>query len=120
MSVAELRALFDEPRVVLIRASDGQLARNSVVELMRDVDRPRGDMWEVAIWDDPLACDSREVYLTYHVRNEAIVVPVSIDAMRSLAGRRDACRFDRCHEQVAGDHHGVPSRHRTGCRACER
>jgi glyceraldehyde-3-phosphate dehydrogenase (NAD(P)) len=91
VSVAELRdAFFDEPRVALIRASDGLVALNTVIELMRDLDRPRGDMWEVAIWDDALASDSREVYLTYQVHKEAIVVPENIDAIRALAGRPDA------------------------------
>jgi glyceraldehyde-3-phosphate dehydrogenase (NAD(P)+) (phosphorylating) len=90
VSVAELRdAFFDEPRVALIRAADGIVALNTVVELMRDLDRPRGDMWEVALWDDALATDAREVYLTYQVHNEAIVVPENIDAIRALAGRPD-------------------------------
>lgn len=90
VSVAELRdAFFDEPRVALIRATDGLVALNTVVELMRDLDRPRGDMWEVALWVDALAADTREVYLTYQVHNEAIVVPENIDAIRALAGRTD-------------------------------
>jgi glyceraldehyde-3-phosphate dehydrogenase (NAD(P)) len=91
VSVGELRdAFFDEPRVALIRASDGLVALNSVNELMRDLDRPRGDMWEVALWDDALAADSREVYLTYQVHNEAIVIPENIDAIRALSGVADA------------------------------
>ncbi len=90
VSVAEVRdALFDEPRVALIRATDGLVALNSVVELMRDLDRPRGDMWEVAVWDDAIATDDREIYLTYQVHNEAIVVPENIDAIRALTGLAD-------------------------------
>ena len=91
VTVAELRdALFDEPRIALIRSGDGLVALNSVVELMRDLDRPRADMWEVAVWDDALASDEHEVYLTYQVHNEAIVIPENIDAIRALAGRPDA------------------------------
>lgn len=87
----ELRdALYDEPRVALIRSGDGLVALNAVIELMRDLDRPRGDMWEVAVWDDALAVDEREVYLTYQVHNEAIVIPENIDAIRALNGFVDA------------------------------
>lgn len=44
VKVEELRdALYDEPRVALIRSADGLVALNTVVELMRDLDRPRGD-----------------------------------------------------------------------------
>lgn len=62
-------------------------AWNSVAELMRDIGRPRGDLWEVAIWEDALAADEREVYLTFQVHNEAIVVPETIDCIRALTGR---------------------------------
>jgi glyceraldehyde-3-phosphate dehydrogenase (NAD(P)) len=53
---------------------------------MRDLDRPRADMWEVAIWEDALAVDEREVYLTFQVANEAIVVPETIDCIRAVSG----------------------------------
>jgi len=87
VSLDELRkALWDAPRVAFVRASDGLIALNSVVELMRDLDRPRGDMWEVAVWEDSLATDEREVYLTYQVHNEAIVVPETVDCIRALTG----------------------------------
>ena len=92
VSVDELRdALWEEPRIAFVRAADGLVALNSVIELMRDLGRPRGDMWEVAVWEDALASDGREVYLTYQVHNEAIVIPETIDCIRALFGReRDA------------------------------
>jgi glyceraldehyde-3-phosphate dehydrogenase (NAD(P)) len=87
VSLDELRdALWDAPRIAFVRATDGLVALNSVVELMRDLDRSRGDMWEVAIWEDALATDGREVYLTFQVHNEAIVVPENIDCIRALTG----------------------------------
>ena len=87
ISLDELRdALWDEPRLAFVRAGDGVVGLNSVIELMRDVDRPRGDMWEVAVWEDALASDGREVYLTYQVHNEAIVIPETVDCIRALTG----------------------------------
>ena len=87
VSLTQLRhALWEEPRVAFVRSTDGLVALNSVIELMRDLGRPRNDMWEVAVWEDALATDGREVYLTYQVHNEAIVVPETIDAIRALAG----------------------------------
>ncbi|HET9516797.1 MAG TPA: type II glyceraldehyde-3-phosphate dehydrogenase [Actinoplanes sp.] len=87
VSLDELRdALWDAPRVAFVRASDGLVALNSTIELMRDLDRSRGDMWEVAIWEDALAADEREVYLTFQVHNEAIVVPENVDCIRALTG----------------------------------
>ncbi len=87
ISVDELRdALWDAPRIAFVQAANGLVALNSVIELMRDLDRPRGDMWEVAVWEDALAADDREVYLTFQVHNEAIVVPENVDCIRALTG----------------------------------
>lgn len=87
ISMDELRdALWDAPRIAFVRATDGLVALNTVVELMRDLDRSRGDMWEVAVWEDALAVDEREVYLTWQVHNESIVVPETIDCIRALTG----------------------------------
>ena len=87
VSLDELRdALWDAPRIAFVRSSDGLVALNSVVELMRDLGRPRGDMWEVGVWEDALAADDREVYLTFQVHNESIVVPETIDCIRALTG----------------------------------
>ena len=79
-------ALWDAPRIAFVRADEGLVALNSVIELMRDLGRPRGDMWEVAVWEDALAVDEREVYLTFQVHNESIVVPETIDCIRALTG----------------------------------
>lgn len=83
----ELRdALFAAPRIAFVRADEGLVALNSVMELMRDLGRPRGDMWEVAVWEDSMASDGRELYLTFQVHNESIVVPETIDCIRALTG----------------------------------
>jgi glyceraldehyde-3-phosphate dehydrogenase (NAD(P)) len=74
------------PRVAFIRVSDGIVALNSTIELMKDLGRPRGDMWEVALWEDILTVNGNELYYTYQVYNEAIVVPETIDAIRALMG----------------------------------
>lgn len=87
VSLAELQdALWDAPRVAFVRAADGLVALNAVIELMRDLERPRSDMWEVAVWEDGLAADATEVYLTFQVHNEAIVIPENIDCIRALTG----------------------------------
>jgi glyceraldehyde-3-phosphate dehydrogenase (NAD(P)) len=82
-----LGALRAAPRIAFIRMADGLVALNTTIELMRDLGRPRGDMWEVALWEDVLTVEGDEAYLTYQVYNEAIVVPESIDAIRALVGR---------------------------------
>lgn len=81
----ELRAiLFATPRIAFVRASEGLSAPNAVIELMRDLGRPRADMWEVAVWEDALAAQDGDLHLTFQVHNEAIVIPETIDCIRAL------------------------------------
>lgn len=81
-----LDAFRAAPRIAFVRMEDGVVALNSTVELMRDIGRPRGDLWEVALWEDVLAIHGNEAIYTYQVFNEAIVVPETIDAIRALMG----------------------------------
>jgi glyceraldehyde-3-phosphate dehydrogenase (NAD(P)) len=80
-AVAILQA---SPRVCFVRAADGIQALNSTIEMMRDLGRPRGDLWEVAVWEDALTAEGNELFLVYQVHNEAIVVPETIDAIRAM------------------------------------
>jgi glyceraldehyde-3-phosphate dehydrogenase (NAD(P)) len=81
-----IRALSEEPRVAFVRADNGLVGLNSVIELMRDLGRPRNDLWEVAVWEDALTVDEDEIYLVFQVHNEAITVPEIIDAIRAMTG----------------------------------
>ena len=81
-----LEAFRGAPRMAFVCMQDGIVALNGTVELMRDLGRPRGDLWEVALWEDVLAVQAREAIYTYQVFNEAVVVPESVDAIRALAG----------------------------------
>lgn len=93
----ELRqALVEEPRITFVRAGDGLVALNAVIELMRDLERPRHDMWEVAVWEDVLHSDGTDAYLTFQVDNESIAIPENIDCIRALTGiERDPMRSIR-------------------------
>jgi glyceraldehyde-3-phosphate dehydrogenase (NAD(P)) len=74
------------PRIAFIRVDDGIVALNVTAEVMKEIGRPRGDMWEVAIWEDILTVEGRELFYAYQVDNQAIVVPETIDAIRALCG----------------------------------
>jgi glyceraldehyde-3-phosphate dehydrogenase (NAD(P)) len=81
-----LAALWAAPRIAFLRMREGLVALNSTLELMGDLGRPRGDMWEVGLWEDGLTVVGREVFYNYQVYNQAIVVPETIDAIRALTG----------------------------------
>ena len=72
------------PRIVLLRAADGLGTPNAIKEMLGDFRRPRGDLWEVAIWEDILTVDGAELFFCDFVDNQAIVIPETIDAIRAL------------------------------------
>jgi glyceraldehyde-3-phosphate dehydrogenase (NAD(P)) len=73
-------------RIVPIRMEDGFVSNNTLKERMLDIGRPRGDMYEVALWTDMLTVEGNELYYAYVVDNQAIVIPETIDAIRALTG----------------------------------
>lgn len=74
------------PRIAFLKMSEGVVALNSTLEMLADLGRPRGDMWEVGLWEDGLTVSRHEVFYNYQVYNQAIVVPETIDAIRALTG----------------------------------
>lgn len=98
-----LGAFRAAPRIAFIRMNDGIAALNSTVELMSDLGRPRGDLWEVALWEDVLTVSGNEAYYTYQVFNQAIVIPETIDAIRALSGiERDGVRSIQSTDRALG------------------
>ncbi|MDP1715676.1 MAG: type II glyceraldehyde-3-phosphate dehydrogenase [Anaerolineales bacterium] len=81
-----LTAFRAAPRIAFLRMSEGVIALNSTLEMMSDLGRPRGDMWEVGLWEDVLTVTGSELFYNYQVYNQAIVVPETIDAIRALTG----------------------------------
>lgn len=83
----EVLAAFNiSTRTAFIDYSDGLSANNAVKELMLGLNRPYGDMYEVAIWEDMVKVVGDELFYAYLVDNQAIVIPETIDAIRALTG----------------------------------
>jgi glyceraldehyde-3-phosphate dehydrogenase (NAD(P)) len=102
-STEEVLAAFRAmPRIALVRRSDGIVALNSTQELMRDIGRRRGDMYEVALWADILTVKGNELFYTYTVDNQAVVIPENIDAIRALTGESSAVGSMRLTDQTLG------------------
>lgn len=86
-SKAEVLAAFKRStRIMLIQYSDGLVSNNTVKEYFLDRGRPWGDMYEVALWEDMLKVEGDELFYSYLVDNQAIVIPETIDAIRALTG----------------------------------
>ena len=81
-----LAAFNNSSRIAMINYGDGLSANNTIKELMLALNRPYGDMYEVALWQDMLKVEGDELFYAYVVDNQAIVIPETIDAIRALTG----------------------------------
>ncbi|ADD05710.1 glyceraldehyde-3-phosphate dehydrogenase (NAD(P)) (phosphorylating) [Natrialba magadii ATCC 43099] len=91
VDAADVRDLFaDESRLFLIpehMAIDGS---GKLKEYALDAGRPRGDVWENAIWEESISTVGRDLYLFQGIHQESDVVPENIDAVRAVLGTADA------------------------------
>jgi len=87
----------DHPRTRMFKIADGFLSNSHVFDYMRDVGAPRGDMYDVPIWDETIYVDGDQLLLTHMVPQEAIVVPENVDAARCLLGLEDDAQAAMAH-----------------------
>jgi glyceraldehyde-3-phosphate dehydrogenase (NAD(P)) len=80
----EVRDLLEgESRLFVIDGS-GKLK-----EFALDSGRPRGDVWENAIWGESITVEDDELYLFQAIHQESDVVPENVDAIRAVLGTAD-------------------------------
>ncbi len=53
-------------------------------EYADDAGRPRGDIWENAIWADSITVEDSDLYLFQAIHQESDAVPENIDAIRAV------------------------------------
>ncbi|QQG49090.1 MAG: type II glyceraldehyde-3-phosphate dehydrogenase [archaeon] len=81
-----VKALGGAPRIQLVDGKSGFKSTASVMDLAREMGRPRNDVYEATVWRDSVAVVDREAYMFMAVHQEAIVVPENIDAIRAVSG----------------------------------
>jgi glyceraldehyde-3-phosphate dehydrogenase (NAD(P)) len=79
-------ALEAAPRVQLVDGKSGFKSTAAIMDLAREMGRPRNDMYEATVWKDSVSVVDGEAYMFMAVHQEAIVVPENIDAIRALYG----------------------------------
>ncbi|MCL2863332.1 MAG: type II glyceraldehyde-3-phosphate dehydrogenase [Methanimicrococcus sp.] len=84
-TAAEIKSLLaSRPRIRMI--ADGISSTAEIIELGRDIGRPRNDIWENCIFEDSVSIDDGELYLFQAIHQESDVIPETIDAIRAMTG----------------------------------
>lgn len=79
-----IKVFEKRPRMRLVSSRDRIKSTAEVMELAKDLGRPRGDMWENVIWKDSVAINKGELYFFQAIHQESDVVPENVDAIRAM------------------------------------
>lgn len=71
-------------RIRLVSGKLGIKSTAQILELGRDIGRPRNDMWENNVWSDSISIYDNEAYFFQAIHQECIIVPENIDAIRAM------------------------------------
>ncbi len=71
------------PRIRVVKLADGFLGNASLFKYARDLGNPRGDMYEVALWDETIVNSGADIMFAINIPQEAIVIPETMDGIRA-------------------------------------
>jgi len=104
-----IQMFLAEPRIRIFRMKDGFISTSHIFDYCRDCGKPRGDMYEVPVWEETIYLDhdNTRLYSINMIPQEAIVIPENIDAMRCLLGMEKTgeeamAHTNRCLDMKAG------------------
>lgn len=81
-----VKSLEGAPRITLVEGKAGFKSTANIMDLAREMGRPRNDIYEATVWKDSVTVVGRDAYLFLAVHQESIVIPENIDAIRALVG----------------------------------
>ncbi len=73
----------DHPRIMPVRLEDGFLGNASMFRWARDIGNNRGDMYEIALWEESIVSSGDDIMFAINIPQEAVVIPENIDAIRA-------------------------------------
>lgn len=84
ISKEELLAIFNKhPRIRVVKLEDGFQGNASLFRYARDLGNPRGDMYEIAVFDETIVKSGKDIMFAINIPQEAVVIPESMDAIRA-------------------------------------
>jgi len=83
----EILAQFNQhPRIRVVKLEDGFLGNASLFKYARDLGNPRGDMYEIAVWEETIVSSGNDIMFAINIPQEAVVIPETMDGIRASLG----------------------------------
>lgn len=78
-----LEAFRAHPRIRVVRIADGFDSNTSLFRYARDLGNKRGDMYEIAVWEETVARSGKDLIFAINIPQEAVVIPETVDGIRA-------------------------------------
>ena len=72
------------PRIIFVWGSEGIKSTAQIMEYAKDLSRERGDLYEIAVWEDGVHTVGNKLYYYQAIHQESDVVPENVDCIRSM------------------------------------
>lgn len=76
-------AFLKHPRIRVVRIEDGFLGNASFFRYARDLGNPRGDMYEIGLWEDSIVESGNDIMYAINIPQESVTIPETMDAIRA-------------------------------------
>ncbi|MDR0885323.1 MAG: type II glyceraldehyde-3-phosphate dehydrogenase [Clostridiales Family XIII bacterium] len=78
-----LEAFKKHNRIRVVKIDDGFLGNASFFRYARDLGNPRGDMYEIGLWEDTIVESDNEIMYAINIPQESVTIPETMDAIRA-------------------------------------
>lgn len=78
-----LQQFVQHPRIRVVRLADGFLGNAALFRYARDLGNPRGDMYEIAVFEETIVHSGKDIMFAINIPQEAVVIPENMDAIRA-------------------------------------
>jgi glyceraldehyde-3-phosphate dehydrogenase (NAD(P)) len=72
------------PRIRFVSGKHGIKSSAQIMELARDLGRPRGDFMEIIVWQDSVKVSGNTLYYYQAIHQESDVIPEIVDCIRAM------------------------------------
>lgn len=78
-----MEAFKEHDRIRIVKIDDGFLGNASLFRYARDLGNPRGDMYEIGLWEDSIVESGDNIMYAINIPQESVTIPESIDGIRA-------------------------------------
>jgi glyceraldehyde-3-phosphate dehydrogenase, type II len=78
-----LECFMTHDRIRVVKISEGFLGNASLFRYARDLGNPRGDMYEIGLWDESVVKSGDDIMYAINIPQESVTIPETIDGIRA-------------------------------------